>query len=166
MEEPWLTLLGTFLGALLGVFSGLAVNHAWNRRTEKSRRGQMKVVLRRAIDHNSYLLGIIDDLTQKGRAPTFNVDLPLLESTAALKYELLDVALCQKIDHLRFELSHLARKVDALLELQGNATARATNLDGQSLYSVLHQGLIETIRVHIGPIKTTIAELQSLLPPA
>src|SRR5690348_14989318 len=83
MEEPWLTLLGTFLGALLGVFSGLAVNHAWSKRADNARRTQLKAVIRRAVDHNAGLVSTIEEMFGKGLAPTFNVDLPLLESTAS-----------------------------------------------------------------------------------
>jgi hypothetical protein len=169
MGEPWLTLLGTFLGALLGVFSGLAVNHAWSKQADHARRTQLKAVLRSAVDHNADLLVMIETVMGKGGFPTFNVDLPLLESTASLKYELLDADLCREIDRLRYELTHLARKVDLLLKLEFDPSAKNVGLalDGSgetSEYMQLRPKLVGAIIAHIAPINTMIANLQARLP--
>ena len=102
--ETFKSLVGTFLGALLGIPAGIALNTTWKHRTDRER--IRLAALRQAVDQNMYLLGQIEDWISKGGAPFFNVDLTVLESTASMKYEVLDdIPLCRQIDHLRFELS-------------------------------------------------------------
>jgi hypothetical protein len=78
--------LGTFFGALIGIPAGLSLNHIWERRQDKDRRTELLSALRQAVDQNTYLIGQIEDWLTKGGYPYFNLDLPLLESTASLKY--------------------------------------------------------------------------------
>src|SRR4051794_8634340 len=87
------SILGTFFGALLGIPAGLWLNHIWEGRQDKERRSELLAALRHAVDHNASLLGQIEDWLTKGGFPYFSVDLPLLDSTAGLKYELLDIEL-------------------------------------------------------------------------
>jgi hypothetical protein len=159
-------ILGTFLGALLGIPAGLAVNHAWQYYADRDRRRQLLDAITRSVNQNDYLVGQVEDWLNKGGAPYFNMDMPLLESTSSLKYELLDVELCQKLDHLRFELDHLARKVDLLLKLEYDPTARLA-MPGPNgpvmIYDMLRPGLAQAIQKHIPPIRKTAGELKAKL---
>jgi hypothetical protein len=164
MPEVLNSVLGTFLGALLGIPTGFALNHCWSKSVDRARRTQLRSVLKRAVDQNDYLADEIEEWLGKGGVPYFNVDLPLLESTASLKYELLDAGLCQEIDHLRYELGHLARKVDLLLGLEFNPSARfAISSPAGSIYNELRPKLVESIRAHLQPIQKTLDQLKGKL---
>ena len=164
MPEVLNTILGTFFGALLGIPAGFALNHFWSKSVDRARRAQLLSVFKRAIDQNAYLVGQIEEWLGKGGFPYFNVDLPLLESTASLKYELLDAGLCQEIDHLRYELGHLARKVDLLLGLEFNPSAKfAISSPVGSIYNELRPKLVESIQVHLQPIRKTLDQLKGKL---
>lgn len=157
------SILGTFLGALLGVPAGLAVNHAWTQRVDEKRTLQLRAVIKEAIDHNTYLMQEIERwIKQAGGIPFFNVDLTLLESTASLKYEVLDdLDLCKSIDALRFELTHLGRKVDLLLELEFSPAAKmAIDHPKGTHYNIYRVPLCEAISKHIESIRSKIEELQ------
>src|SRR5271166_2829832 len=55
----------------------------------------------------------------KQQLPTFNVDLPILESTAGLiQLEVLDdIHVYKLVDTARYELTHVARKIDWLADM-------------------------------------------------
>ncbi len=171
MQEVWdvlKSILGTFLGALLGIPAGLMVNHAWRHRQDRDRRWQLLSAVRQTIDHNSYLIDQIEEWLNKNGFPFFNVDLSLLESTASLKYELLDISLCRQIDQLRYELTLLGRKVNLLLELEFDPSAkRAVMRQGEvgttSTYAELHPMVVDAIKAHIAPIRQTLQDLKSKL---
>lgn len=166
MQEVIYDILGTFLGALLGIPAGIALNHAWSKRVDKTRRWQLRSALRDTVDRNAYLVGQIEKSINKPGCISFlNVDLTLLESTSTLKYEVLDdIELCKQIDVLRYELVHFSRKVDLLLDLEVDPSARlATSAPAGSMYNLLHPKLAEAINVHIKPVKEMITSLQEKL---
>ena len=166
MQEVITNILGIFLGALLGIPAGLALNHAWDKRVDASRRKQLLSALKGAVDKNGYLIGQIHEWVSKsGGTPFFNLDLTLLESTATIKYDLLaDIDLCREIDYLRFELTHLSRKVDILLDLEFNPSSRmAIDAPEGSMYYKLRPKLVQAISSHIEPIKKTVEQLQTKL---
>jgi hypothetical protein len=150
------SLLGTFIGALLGIPAGFWVYRWSSRHADRERRTQLLSSLQQAVKHNIDLVGEVEKWIGQEEYRYFNVDLTLLESTASLKYELLDIDLCREIDHVRFELSHLGRKVDALLNLQINPWTGAT-------HTILRKGLVEAIKVHLDPLKKTLSGLQDRL---
>lgn len=166
MQEIVNNILGTFLGVLLGVPAGFALNYAWGKRVDAKRRGQLWSAIKDSVDKNAYLVGQIEEwVGQPDGILFFNVDLPLLESTASLKYEVLDdIELCREIDHLHYELVHLSRKVDILLELEFNPSARkAIDHPKGSRYNILRPPLIESIKSHLPALTKTIRLLQSKL---
>jgi len=163
MQDAISTILGTFLGALLGILGGLAINFLWSHHVDKTRRQQLRAAIKNAVESNAKLVEQMADwIAEPGCTPFFNVDLPLLESTAALKYEVLgDIGLCREIDHLRFELVHLSRKVDLLLDLDFDPSARLAISDPKgSMYNILRPPLVESLKVHIGTVKDVIATVQ------
>ncbi len=167
--DPFWSLFGTFIGALLGVPAGFWVNRWSSKHADRDRRSQLLSALRQTVDHNSYLIDQIEGWLNKDGFPFFNVDLPLLESTASLKYELLDISLCRQIDQLRYELAHLGRKVNLLLELEFDPSAkrafmRQGDVGTTSTYAELHPMLVDAIKVHIPPIRQTLQDLKSKLP--
>jgi len=142
------------------------LGYAWSHRVDKTRRDQLRAAIKNAVESNAYVVGQITDWIEKpGGTPFFNVDLPLLESTAALKYEVLgDIELCREIDHLRFELVHLSRKVDLLLDLEFNPSARLAIDDPKgSMYNILRPSLVASLKAHIETIKGVIATVGTKL---
>ncbi len=168
--DAWQTIasiLGTFLGALLGIPAGLAVNHAWRHREDRDRKAQLLEALRQAVDQNLYLMNQIEQWLSNKGMPFFNVDLTILDATASLKYELIDIPLCRELDQLRFELSHLARKLDTAITLRFNPQAHISiDSPAKSMLGVLGPPLDKAIMDHIAPIRTKLLELQKypLLP--
>lgn len=161
------SILGTFLGAVLGIPAGLTVNRLWRDRANAARREQLRTAILNAVTSNAHLVDQIRDWTQgQDGCPSFNVDLSMFEATASLKYEVLDdFELCQAIDHLRFELSHLARKVDKLFDLEFDPSASMSFSGNGSRYNQLRPQLIQAIGIHLDPIFKCIEELKSRLEP-
>ena len=153
-------ILGIFLGALLGIPAGIWLNSIKKNRADKTRKEQLKSAIKESVKKNVGLLKQIEEwITNPGGTPFFNVDLPLLESTANLKYEILhDINLCREIDHFRYELTHLSRKIDLLLGLEFDSSARNVKDTPQgltSMYSLLRPDLVKAIHSHIQPIQDT-----------
>ena len=166
MEEVLTNILGIFLGALLGIPAGLALNHAWEHRVDSAKRKQLRSALKESVDKNSYLIGQIRNwVSEPGGTPFFNVDLTLLEATATLKYDILnDIALCREIDSLRYELTHLSRKIDVLLDLEFNPNARmAVSGPEGTLYLLFRPKLTKSISDHIEPITNALESLKPKL---
>jgi hypothetical protein len=166
MAEVITNILGIFLGALIGIPAGLALNHAWEHRVDSARRKQLRSALKETVDKNLYLIEQIKDwLSTSGGTPFFNVDLTLVEATATIKYEILnDIELCREIDTLRFELTHLSRKINVLLELEFNPSARmAVSEPESSFYLLFRPKLVDSVRVHLEPITRTLESLKTKL---
>lgn len=88
---------------------------------------------------------------------TYNVDTSLLESTASLKYEIIDhLDLNRRLDALRYELQHLHRKVELQLEVEFSSTSAIT----RSHYRVR---LVDTIRNTLPTIINEINEVMALI---
>jgi hypothetical protein len=122
----WQEIVVAFAAVVMGIPAGLYLQGVISSRGGKQKRDQLRAALKRALDHNLGTLQTVrDQLANKG-VPTLSLDLALLDATAHTKYEVLnDIPLCASIDHLRFELAHLDRQLDALLRLELDAAARA-----------------------------------------
>lgn len=153
----------TFLGAFLGVPTGLWVNHLWSRREGKAKKAQLVEAFKTTITKNISVLGPIEEYAKAPTGyPYFNVDLSLFESTSSLKYEVFDIGLCQQIDHARYELAHLERKLDLLLKLEFDASMRTVyTTAGTSMYDTLRPGLAGAIEAHIGPIRASLQSIET-----
>ena len=165
MQEVLNTLFGTFLGALLGIPCGLALNHVWSVRVNTARTRQLRSALLNSITKNEGLLAEIDKWVGRIGIPFFNVDLTLLDSTANLKYEVFDdIDLCRRIDHLRFELTHLSRKIEMLVRLETDPMSRTIRFgDAGTMYDILRTNVATSIQDHIKAIRENIADLQPRL---
>ncbi len=91
---------------------------------DRKRKSQMRTLLRESFERNRKLLESIEDhMTGKmeggPQLPSFNVDLPILESTAGLiQLEVVDdLNTYKSIDTARYELTHFARRIDWLADM-------------------------------------------------
>lgn len=160
MEQIWGNILGTFVGAVLGIPVGCLVNSLSSKQINRTRRERLWAAIKETVIKNISLVGELEVYVRAG-SPFINVDLSLLDSTANLKYEVLDdIDLCREIDDLRFELEHLSRMVDLLLSLDFNPSARlAINTQGR-LYDQLRPELIDSITKRIKFIKPLLGKLR------
>lgn len=123
-------------------------------------------MIKEAVGKDAYLIRQSEGwVEQPNGTPFFNVDVTLLESTASLKYEVLnDLVLCREVDELRFELVRLSRKVELLLKLEFDSTARmAIDHPQGSHYNIQRPRLVEAIRVQTKPIGESLRRLEAKL---
>lgn len=166
MLEELYNFLGTLLGALFGIPAGFALNHLWGKWVGRNRRAQLKSAFKESLKNNASLVARIEECLDQGSSvPLYNIDLVLLESTASLKYEVLnDIELCKEIDYLRHELALLARKLDLLSDLEFNPSSRlAIDDPNGSFYNILRPKLIATIKSQVDPINERLREVASRL---
>jgi hypothetical protein len=120
-------LVATFVGAAVGVWVAFWFEHRQaskasveesSREAKTTAEGKKQVInlLKGALEKN---LGLLRQM--KAEVPTkiiyYNVDVELLEATASLKYGAVDdLDFNRQIDIIRYELVHLHRKVNLLLE--------------------------------------------------
>ncbi len=169
MSDIITLILGTALGACLGIPAGLLLDRILRKKADATRRQQLRAAILNAVVSNADVVATLKDWIQHTDAwLSLNVDLSIFEATASLKYEVLDdFELCQAIDHLRFELSHLARTLDQLLDLDFHPSAKlSVSWPGgtkESMYNLLRPRLIEAIGGQLGPISQCIEELKRRL---
>lgn len=150
----WQQIVAVILGIPAGLVVAYGGNWLWQSvfvkpqevADKRTRVVKMLQAQHSAIDRNLWLLGRLEEEIAAHRVPTFNVDLSVLEATAAKKYDILDDwDLCQHIDLVRYELAHLSRKVDVLLSLVPNNSAHA---------DILRAGFAGSVTNHILSIRT------------
>jgi len=157
--------IANVLAVILGIPAGLFLQHLITTRGSKKNREQILSALKQALNHNLGTLATVREQLQNNAAPTFTLDLALLDATAHTKYDILnDIPLCASIDHLRFEMAHLNRQLNALLRLQLDAMAHAAGnfVEGRkvSLYEQMHPQLIHSITTRLPPLE---AECKNIL---
>jgi hypothetical protein len=149
--------IANVLAVILGIPAGLYLHHLVSALGSRHRRDQMRQAMIRAVRHNVGTLATVRDQLEKNAVPTFSLDLVFFDASAQTKYEVFDIDLCASIDHLRFELSHLGRQIDALftLELDSSARAEGSFVEGRkpSLYSHVHPQLVNSIMVRLPPLE-------------
>jgi hypothetical protein len=101
----------------------------------------------------------------------FDVDRTILDATSSLEYEALDdIALCREIDSLRFELAHLSRKLDLLLQLEYDPEAKrvvfAEGVGQTTSYQQMRPQLAGSILSHIPTITAVLESLTGKSPKA
>jgi len=116
--------LATSFGAFIGILSALWLDRRGVRQRDKreqkaeedrrrSRREHLLRLLRDTFDRNRGIISRLEKSVSSKESVTFNVDLTQLESTASLKYELIDdLDLNRRLDRARYALSHLSRAVE------------------------------------------------------
>jgi hypothetical protein len=156
--------IANVLAVILGIPAGLYLQHLITSRSGERNREQMRGALKRALEHNLGTLATVREQLQNGGGTTVMMDLALLDATAAAKYDVLeDIPLCASIDHLRFEMAHLDRQLDALLRLQFDAMAHAEGnfVEGRkpSLYSQMYPQLVHSITERLPPLERECQEI-------
>ena len=162
MHDLLIEIFGTFLGALAGIPAGLAINYFWTHHADSLRREKLMAALRDTVQTNlDTVQRVISAIQNPNGIVLFNADSSLLEATASLKYELIDdIALCQQIDRVRYQLGSFSKMVTTLLDLEFNATARALSFTGgQSMYAAMRSPLVDGLR---GDASTLIDALEKL----
>lgn len=154
--EVLLVVLACFVSFILG----LVADRIMQKNSEGEKRKQLRTGLKTVINHNDELMGGLSTWVQDpGTTPHFNVDIALLDATSAIKYELLsDVSLCKDVDKLRYELTHLSRKVDVLFSLRFNPIF-ITQPIGENGKRLGDAHKIDSIGKHISTIKPLIDPL-------
>lgn len=156
--------IANVLAVILGIPAGLILQRRIMWLVGKKNREQMRTAIKQALEHNLKILATVKEQLQKNAAPTFTLDLALLDATAHTKYDILnDIRLCASIDHLRFEMVHLDRQLDALLRLELDAMAHAEGnfVEGRksSLYSQMHPQLVKNITTRLTPLEAECKEI-------
>jgi hypothetical protein len=162
------SLIANAIAVVLGIPAGLYLQRLITQGGARRQRAQLRQALQRAIKHNLGTLVTVREMLANNAVPTFSLDLALLDATAHTKYDVLDdIELCATIDHLRFEMEHLDRQIDALLKLELDSPARDAGnfVEGRkpSLYSQVHPQLVESIKVRLLPLEKECNEVLAKL---
>lgn len=167
MSDVISSILGTFLGALIGIPAGLLLDRILRKKADATRRQQLRTAILNAVISNADVVATLKGWNpQSHGCPDFNVDLSIFEATASLKYEVLDdFELCQEIDYLRFDLSLLARTIDKLFDLEFDPSASMSFGPGRPTYNQLRPQLVNAIEKYLDPISKRIEELRPRLAP-
>lgn len=148
----------TFLGVLLGVPVALWIERWRARQATTDRRLQILKLLRDTLVKNHALLQQMVAEVKPDYVIFYNVDNTVLDSTASLKYELLDdVVLNRLLEHIRYELQHLHRKVELQLEIEYGSFLTTSH------YRQMRSRLLEAITGHLQPLSTKIDEAVQLV---
>ncbi|WP_417383971.1 hypothetical protein [Gimesia sp.] len=160
--NPVVELLLIIFGCLVSFILGLVASRLMKKEDDDLKSNQLREGLKAAIKHNNDLLANLSEwVSNPGATPFFNLDLAILNSTSSIKYEYLeDFSLCEEIDKLRYELTHLTRKVDALFNLRFDPIF-ITQIHGENRKRLLdsHTLLKESIKEQISGTQKLIEPL-------
>jgi hypothetical protein len=112
-------LIVAFVALPLGIPFGLWVNRRLQRTQERGRRAQLLKQLASVLNANVGYLRQAHNvmLSDVYKVPSFPLDLVTLEATANVRYELLyDHSLREAIDKAHFELRHVNRRFEILVD--------------------------------------------------
>lgn len=151
-------LSATLIGAGVGVFLALIADRQIAVRREQSEadareaidqevQRQLLVALRETVTKNQNLVDQIEEQLTGEVVIFYNVDLTVLDSLSSATFGILPVKLTTAVDSLRYELSHLHRKVELQLETAYGAAAAMTG------FKRSRADLIDAIHAHAPRIK-------------
>jgi hypothetical protein len=161
----WQQLVVTSAGVIFGIPFALWLNRKQVRRedkkeaeTSRSREKEVRDVLCRAIENNRSLLRQID-AELKTTCIFYNVDLSVFESLPSTEIlRATNLAASEKLAHLRYELTHLHRKIELQLTIEFDGTLRTQIIKivprGQDVtrYDVMRSQLVTAIYLHLPSI--------------
>jgi len=165
----WQQLVVTVVGVVFGIPLALWLNRRQEEREQKTqvtelaqRREQLVNALIATLTDATTVLKPLRDL-DAGRIAYVSLDLTLLDSTASLKYELLDdIELCKAIDGVRYGSMQLNRKLDLHLRIYSDGALRAIHRAGSgagnTLYKEMHAPLLTDIKKDAGALITACNE--------
>ena len=147
--------LATLLGVFMGIPIGLWVNRMLISSSMEKKREDLIRVLQETVEKNLNLVNQMSREISPHFTITYNVDTTLLESTASIKYEIINnLELNRTLDTVRYELLHLYRQVDILLDL----TSRYST--GHDKYA---EQIVKTIRAHLPIVLHELQKASSLI---
>jgi len=125
------SLVPPLVGSFSGVFVAFLINSYISRRKRKKQRKDLLLLLHAALEKNKLRVEKLEEKLERGiYTPHYKIDVLPLESTVSLQYELIDsFNLKKNLDTVRYELSHLNRKLDILVTTQNNEDYRIAVVD-------------------------------------
>jgi hypothetical protein len=174
-EMDW----GELAKPVVSFFSGFGIRWIYDKyivspkgvKKDIKRCSQIRTLVKESFKWNLELLERMQGMMENEKViPTFNVDIPILESTAGLiQFEVLDdVEAYKMIDRGRYELSHVVRKVNWMADmymqrprqfpLPDTTSLRATD----EVYYELVRSTLTLIKSCQGDCRKAIAELERL----
>jgi len=128
----------------------------------EERRESLRHALKSSIIANNVRLAEINQAIDK-EVFFRNLDLSVLDSTAALKYEVLsNFSVCLEIDGLRDDLRHIYTQVHQLLRVDHDAMAReayeVVGIVKKTLHQTMREGLVALIKSHIPAVQKRCVE--------
>jgi hypothetical protein len=162
----------TLLGVIVGIPVALSIN-ASQAKQEEQRRAEDASRERRARA-TQYLkmvqLSLANSLTfldyvmaqlAPGRIIYSNLDIEQLESTAALKYEIIDdLAICGNLDLVRYDLRHISRLMDLNLTMSFGAFRAAV---GEAAFLAEQKTVVTRIRDFIPDTREAVLHALSMI---
>lgn len=132
----WQQLVATLIGVMIGVPIALWVNRLQERREARGReevtrrrKEQLVIALTTEVTFGQTLAAeMLDALSKPGKIVVGELDTAVLDATASLKYELLDVPLCDALDKLRYYMKGANRFVDQQLRLFHDPATKTTEI--------------------------------------
>ncbi len=150
--------LATLLGVLLGIPIALWVNRWIENRGKKQKKSDLLQLFHETLEKNKSLLEQMSRELDPKYIIFYNVDTSLLESTASLKYEIIDNSeLNRRLDTLRYELQHIHRKVELQLEIAYSALMAMSN------YLTIRANLISATKGHLPRIIEEIDQVLKII---
>ena len=161
--------LSTLLGVLFGIPVALWLDRLISSRrhaqemeqaclVSKARRLQFVDMLVETLSKNQQLVTQMKEQLTPGTVIFYNVDTLTLDATSSIKYDIIDdLKLNRLLDSVRFELSHLYRKVELQLEISYGSNS------SRELYEAKRTQLIQAIHDHFPRIERELAEALALL---
>jgi hypothetical protein len=152
--EWWNSVVSGVVIVALGIPSGLSLDKLVSRpRTRKEKLGLISTLIG-AVDKN---LALVNQINSSIRTSIlyFSVDVVVLDAVAGTTHERLGADLARKIDYVRYELTHLSRKLD-------RAFVPSTDPNNQAR-GLAHSTLSFPIQDHASRLIPALLELQQLL---
>ncbi len=151
----WPDLVATLVGAFVGIWLALRVDHARERRARGAQEAALLRAARDAVKANVELCGKLKMIIPQGLSlPTFEMDVGLLDAVLPRLVELsLDTKLLEELGRFRYQLHHVNRALDNLLEV-----SRFKMSVADALASV-GQAILVTVAVVVGAGEQTLPPL-------
>ena len=136
--EFWQNLVTTILGAIIGILIALWLDRKSQRARKSQKTLQVLKLIHTSLEQNLKLIKQLEQGSNiENLIPSYNLDLVLMNSVSAIKYELIDnTELLGKIDWAHYQIQHISRLVDGLWEVglrHDKNQARGLTLDIRSL---------------------------------
>jgi hypothetical protein len=118
-SQFWPDLVATLVGAFVGIWLALRVDHARDQRARGTQEAALVRAARDAVQANLELVKHLKVILPQGlTVPTFMMDVGLLDVMLPRLAELsVDTKLLEELNRFRYQLHHVNRKLDHMLTL-------------------------------------------------